>query len=605
MDKGLRYADADDCDMLMTRYSTLVELLCDRAQQAPEQTAYTFLGDDLTETGHLTYGELDRQACAIATQLQTFLKLGDRVLVVYPYSAGLEFIAAFFGCLYAGVVAVTDNPPRNQAGLVQLRDRVLSTQCRAVLSTQQMLAQVEHGLQSIPDLAQQWQALPHIATDTVPQANNWSAPDLEPNSLAFMQHTSGSTGTPKAVMVSHRNLLHNSKLIYQCFEHHEHSRGLMWLPLFHDMGLVGGVVQPLYGGFPVTLMSPISLIQKPVNWLRAMSQTQATTSGGSNFAYDLLCQKVTPEQRETLDLSHWEVAFSGAEPIRAATLEQFVDTFGPCDFRREAFYPCYGMAETTLFITGGRKADPPIVTAIDPIALTQNRVVPAAETVRQVVGCGRVWLGDQLQIIDPETQRPCEPDQVGEIWVAGSGIAQGYWQQPEETQQTFQAFTETGTGPFLRTGDLGFVQDGELFITGRLKDMMILWGRNHYPQHIEQTVEQSHPALRPNCGAAFTITVEDQEHLIVVQEVERTALRQLNVPEVIEAICRAVAEQHIAEVYAVALLKTASIPKTTSGKVQRSACRKGYCDRTLNTIAEWQMPPEQQNTITDLMARQN
>ncbi len=590
----------------MTSYSTLVELLCDRAQHMPQQKAYTFLADGETESGTLTYGELDQQARAIATQLQSFAAPGDRVLVVYPYSAGLEFIAAFFGCLYAGVVAVTDNPPRNLEGLKQLRDRVISTQCIAVLSTEEFLGQVQKNLKHLPDLAQQWQALPHIATDIVAQQSaNWTTPALNPDSLAFMQHTSGSTGIPKAVMVTHRNLLHNSKLIYQCFEHNAQSRGLMWLPLFHDMGLVGGVIQPLYGGFPVTLMSPISLIQKPFNWLQAMSNYKATTSGGSNFAYDLLCQKVTPEQRATVDLSHCEVAFSGAEPIRAETLDRFVELFSPCGFRREAFYPCYGMAETTLFITGGRKTEAPIILTVDRAALEQNKVVQQdSETARPIVGCGRVWLNDQLKIINPETLSVCAPNEVGEIWVAGPGIAQGYWQQAEETQHTFQAhIAGTGEGPFLRTGDLGFVQDGELFITGRLKDMMILWGRNHYPQHIEQTVENSHPALRANCGAAFAIQIEDQEHLVVAQEVERTALRQLNVPEVIEAICRSVAENHVAEVYAVALLKTGSIPKTTSGKVQRRTCQQQFQDHSLNVIAEWQIPEGNQSTITDLMAR--
>ena len=590
----------------MTRYSTLVELLCDRAQNTPNQTAYTFLSDGETEAGTLTYGELDQQARAIATQLQAITTPGDRALVVYPYSNSLEFIATFFGCLYAGVIAVTDNPPRNLEGINQLRDRVISTQCTIILSTQQLLDQVQKNIKHLPELATQWAALPHIATDTVAKGNeNWTAPDLGPDSLAFMQHTSGSTGTPKAVMVSHQNLLHNSQLIYQCFEHHEQSRGLMWLPLFHDMGLVGGVIQPLFGGFPVMLMSPISLIQKPFNWLQAMSKYQITTSGGSNFAYDLLCQKVSPEQRATVDLSHCEVAFSGAEPIRAETLDRFMELFGPCGFRREAFYPCYGMAETTLFITGGRKTEAPIILNVERAALEQNKVViSASETARPIVGCGRVWLGDQLQIVNPETSLACQTDEIGEIWVAGPGIAQGYWQKPEETQQTFQVhIAETGEGPFLRTGDLGFVREGELFITGRLKDMMILWGRNHYPQHIEQTVEKSHPALRANCGAAFAIQIENQERLVVVQEVERTALRNLNVPEVIEAICRAVGENHIAEVYAVTLLKTGSIPKTTSGKVQRSTCQRAFQDGSLSSIFQWQIPADQQSTITDLMAR--
>jgi acyl-CoA synthetase (AMP-forming)/AMP-acid ligase II/acyl carrier protein len=364
------------------------------------------------------------------------------------------------------------------------------------------------------------------------------------------------------------------------------------------MGLIGGVLQPLYGGFPVTLMSPADFLQKPVRWLQAISRYKATTSGGPNFAYDLCVEKIKPEQLSCLDLSSWEVAFNGAEPVRSSTLERFAATFEPCGFRREAFYPCYGMAETTLIVSGGLKTRPPVVRQFDGAALEQNRVVAAEgeqENLREIVGCGQAWLDQKIAIADPEFLTPCTDEQVGEIWVSGPSVARGYWNRPEETEQTFRAYlADTGVsvagrspGSFVRTGDLGFLQDGELFVTGRLKDLIIIRGRNHYPQDIELTVQKSHPALRPSAGAAFAVEVEGVERLVIAQEVERSYLRQLDVDEVVRAIRQAVSQQHELEVYAVVLLKTASIPKTSSGKIQRHACRVGFLNGSLDVVGEW------------------
>jgi acyl-CoA synthetase (AMP-forming)/AMP-acid ligase II len=589
----------------MNYSSTLVDLLRERSQCQSDLGAYTFLQDGKTEAGTLTYATLDLQARAIAAALQTLTSLGTNVLVVYPYTAGLEFVAAFFGCLYAGVVAVTDNPPRNAPGIAKLQARALASEATVLISTAAFLSHLKSQLQKDANLAPHLHQLTWLATDTIPtdQATAWVEPELGPETLAFLQYTSGSTGDPKGVMVTHGNMLHNSKVIYNSFGHSEQSQGVIWLPLFHDMGLVGGVLQPLYGGFPVTLMSPIALIQKPMYWLEAVSRYGATTSGGPNFAYDLLCQKFTPQQRANLDLSRWQVAFSGAEPIRAETLDRFVELFAPCGFRREAFYPCYGMAETTLFVSGGLKADPPLVRHLDSAALAENKVEavePGAERAQAIIGCGRAWLGDKIAIAHPETLCQCADNQIGEIWIAGAGVGLGYWQQPEATAATFQAYlADTGEGPFLRTGDLGFLQDGELYITGRIKDLMILWGRNQYPQHIEQTVEKCHPCLRPNHGAAFSVPLDGEEHLVIVHEVERNYFRRLPVQEVIGTIRQAIAEEHMAEVYAIVLLKPGAIPKTSSGKIQRRTCRAKFLDHSFNAIAEWKL--ETQGNLSELM----
>jgi len=582
--------------------STLVDLLGYRAQNQSHQTAYTFLQDGETQADSLTYKELDRQARAIAAKLQGIGVTGSRALLLYP--PGLEFVSAFFGCLYAGVVAVPAYPPRRNQNMSRLQAIVASSQATVALTTTSLLSRVENRFTEEPELAQ----LPWLATDNIAsaQAEAWQQPDVSRNTLAFLQYTSGSTGTPKGVMVSHGNLLHNSAVIHKSFADTPNSRGVIWLPHYHDMGLIGGVLQPLYVGMPIILMSAVMFMQKPWRWLQAISHYKATTSGGPNFAYDLCIRKITPEQRASLDLSSWEVAFTGAEPVRAETLEQFAATFADCGFRREAFHPCYGMAETTLMVSGGLRNAPPVMRQVDGVALERNQVVTATskqEITRTLVGCGQNLLNQKIVIVDPKSLTPCPVNQVGEIWVSSSSVAQGYWNRREETEQAFHAYlADTGDGPFLRTGDLGFLQDGELFITGRIKDVIIIRGQNHYPHDIELTVEKSHPALRSGCGSAFAVEVKGEERLVVVQEVERSYLRKLNVNEVIESIRRAVTAEHALQLYATVLVKTGSIPKTSSGKIQRHACRSGFLTGSLNVVEDWSETPQGKSKFIHLKA---
>ncbi|HEY0603570.1 MAG TPA: HAD-IIIC family phosphatase [Herpetosiphonaceae bacterium] len=568
-----------------TEWPSLVDLLRWRATDQPERQGYRFLLDGESQAVDLTYGELDRQARRIGALLQHLEANGERALLLYP--PGLDYIAAFFGCVYGNVIAVPAYPPRFNRNLSRLQAIVADAQAAIVLTTSAILEDVERRFSYCPDL----QALRWIATDGAIEADagSWQPPAVTGETLAFLQYTSGSTGQPKGVMLSHDNLLHNSALIQACFEHTADSRGVSWLPPYHDMGLIGGVIQPLYSGFPVTLMAPVSFLQQPVRWLQAISRTRATTSGGPNFGYDLCVRKIKPEERAELDLSSWDLAASGAEPVRQETLERFVATFAECGFRREAFYPCYGLAEATLMVSGGRKDAAPVVQKVERTALERGQTCaaraddPAAHTL---VGCGQSLADQRIMIVQPDTQTPCAVDQIGEIWVAGPSVAQGYWNWPEMTDQTFRArIAATGEGPFLRTGDLGFMQDGEIFVTGRLKDLIIIRGRNHYPQDIELTVGESHPALRPGCGAAFTIEVDGAEQLVIAQEVERQH-RHDDLDLLIGTIRQAVAEQHDLHVYAVALLKPGSIPKTSSGKIQRHACRAGFLENTLAIIGQ-------------------
>ncbi|MBV9787774.1 MAG: amino acid adenylation domain-containing protein, partial [Chloroflexi bacterium] len=566
-------------------HTTLIELLRSRAALQPNKHAYTFLLDGDLEEAHLTYGELDRRAQAIGALLQGHGATGERVLLLYP--PGLDYIAAFFGCLYAGAVAVPaypPNPARLERTLPRLQGIVGDARPTIALTTTPIMTVADLVAAQAPEFsAVKWYATDTIADDL---AAEWRDPAIDGGSLAFLQYTSGSTSTPKGVMLSHGNLLHNLSLIQQGFGTNEESRGVFWLPFYHDMGLIGGLLQPIYCGGTSMLLSPVNFLQRPLRWLQAISRFQATISGGPNFAYDLCVRKITPEQRAQLDLSSWQVAFNGAEPIRADTLNRFAEAFSECGFRREAFYPCYGLAEATLIVAGSMPEVAPVVAAFDASALEHRQAVERAdETQARIL----VSSGQPLQsvaIVDPETTIECAPGQVGEIWVSSPSTAQGYWNQPAESERSFDARLagDHDAGPFLRTGDLGFLHAGELFVTGRIKDLIIIRGRNHYPQDIELTVERSHPALRSGSGAAVAVEVDGEERLVIVQEVEREH-RKADMEAVASAIRQAVSQQHELFVYAVALLRHGSIPKTSSGKIQRHACRAGFLNGTLETIA--------------------
>ena len=566
--------------------SNLVDLLRHRALHQGQDRAFTYLADGEAEEVRMSYAELDRRARALGAWLQGRDLEGERALLLYP--PGLDFIAAFFGCLYAGVVAVPAYPPRRNRSMSRIQAISDDAEAKVALTTEDVLGRVQGVLDECPDL----KALKWLATDKLGTGieAGWKEPDVHGDTLAFVQYTSGSTGTPKGVMLNHANLMHNSALIAYAFEHTRGDRGVFWLPSYHDMGLIGGILQPMYIGQPNVLMSPVAFLQKPYRWLHAISRYRATISGGPNFAYDLCVRKITPEQKETLDLSQWRLAFNGAEPVRDETIENFTAAFEACGFRREAFYPCYGMAEATLIISGGFKSAPPVIRTFDREALENNQIVdalPDEDVSRSLVGCGSSLLDERIVIANPDTLARCAPDQVGEIWVSGPSVAQGYWKQPELTEQIFNAYLkDTGEGPFLRTGDLGFMQDGEIFVTGRLKDLIIIRGLNHYPQDIEHTVEHSHRLLRPGACAAFVIEAQGRERLVIVNEIERG--KHDSFQEVFEAIRREVSAEHELGVDAIVLLKAGSIPKTSSGKIQRHACRNEFLSGGLAVVDQWQ-----------------
>lgn len=586
------------------KFSTLLNLLRYRALHQPNKLAFTFLEDGETETGWLTYQQLDEKARAIAATLQSLSLAGERALLLHP--PGLEFITAFFGCLYAGVVAIPAYPPRsNNRSMERVQAIVKDSQAKVLLTTDETLVDLKRRFPNEID----WAGLHVLANDKteISLAQQWYEPIVTSDTLAYLQYTSGSTSTPKGAMISHANVLENSEHIAVGWETSSDSVLVSWLPHFHDFGLVYAIIQPVYQGFPCIFMAPTSFIQQPIRWLQAISNYSATHTGAPNFAYELCVNKITPQQRATLDLSSWRVAINGAEPIRPETLQDFAKVFSECGFQWNTLRPAYGLAETTLMVSGKRKKDTPLFYTVKASDLEEHRIIEMPENLpgtRKLVGCGGVVLDMNVVIVNPTSLRRCLPNQVGEIWVSSKSVAHGYWQRTEETAQTFHAYLkDSGEGPFLCTGDLGFMKDDQLFVTGRIKDLIIIRGHNHYPQDIELTAEQSHPALRPSCSAAFSVDVNGEERLAIAVEVERTHLRHLNVDEVTAAIRKAVSQEYELQAYAVVLLKTGSIPKTSSGKIQRSACRSGFLARSLNVVGDWQEGEQIEATLKYLQAK--
>ena len=575
----------------LSKQTTLIDQIQLQASTQPDKKAFTFLADGETEIDSLTYRQLNEKAKAIAFILQSQNASGARALLLYQ--PGLDFITAFLGCLYAGVVAVPVYPPRANRSIERLLAIVADAEASFALTTESIQEQVASKFASHNATAQ----IKFIATDTFQSdlAAGWQYPAIATDSLAFLQYTSGSTGKPKGVMVSHGNLMANSATIQHCFGNQREHTLVSWLPPYHDMGLIGSIIQPAYVGSSMYLMAPVTFLQRPYRWLQAISNFRGQTNGGPNFAYDLCVDRITPEQKATLDLSCWELAFSGAEPVRAETIDRFCNYFQECGFQRRAFYPCYGMAESTLMITGSRRDAEPVVAAFDGQKLAENRAVSDnAEQQITLVSSGSNTQGQKIVIANPESLTQCPVGEVGEIWVKSGSVARGYWNRPQLSKNSFEAvLSDTQEAGWLRTGDLGFLQHGELFVTGRLKDLIIIRGRNYYPQDIELTVDNAHEAIRAGNSAAFAVEVAGEERLVITPEIERTALRKLNVAEVTKAIRSAIAQHHELQTHAIVLLKTGSIPKTSSGKIQRHACKAGYVSGSLNSVGEYELEVSQ------------
>src|SRR5689334_16209491 len=563
--------------------ATIVDVLRLRAETQRDEIAYRFLADGEEERSTLTYGELYSRARRVAAELQKQSAAGERALLLDSSEA--DYIVTFFGCLCAGVIAVPIYAPRlNKKGNARVESVVADAQPSVVLTAGAGSPAVRDAITASAGEHVKW-----IDTNALPGDGDelWTPPAVRGTDIAFLQYTSGSTAVPKGVMVSHANILDNEWMIQNAFDTKPGSVIVGWLPLFHDMGLIGNVLQPLYAGVPCILMSPVAFLQRPLRWLQAISRYRATTSGGPNFAYELCLRKIRPEDRHGLDLSSWKVAFNGAEPVRLETMNRFAAEFAECGFRREAFFPCYGLAEATLLVSGGLDANGLAAAQCGAEGSGNNGAKISRQAEKALVGCGYPPVEQTVRIVSPDSLQLCSAKDVGEIWVKGPSVAQGYWRSTKESEETFNArIPGTDEGPFLRTGDLGFLSAGQLFITGRLKDLLIIRGQNYYPQDIELTVEQSDPCLQPGCGAAFSLEVEGEERLVVVQE---AAARKSNdeIEAIVKLISRNIVVNHELQPFAVVLIQKGTIPKTSSGKIRRHACKAAFLNNELNVLKEW------------------
>lgn len=581
----------------------LVELLRFRALHQPDQMGYSFLLDGEDEEVSITYSELDFQARNIGAVLQCVGAEGQRALLLY--NPGLEYVAAFFGCLYAGVIPVPIYPPRMHRTLARLRHILNDCTPFIALTTAQIRTRVEKIFHQAPDL----KSMHWLSTDTLTgQAlNAWHEPKIKQDTTAFLQYTSGTTASPRGVMVTHSNLMNNLAMMHEYFKLNSECRGVSWLPPYHDMGLIGGVLEPLYAGFPVTLMSPTAFLQSPLRWLKAISRTKATTSGGPDYAFELCLQKISDEELAELDLSSWNLAINGSEPVHYRTLELFSKKFKKTGFRKEAFFTCYGLAESTLLVTGTEKGEFPKAMAVSRAALRKNQIVPTLDSLDThiVVNCGSVKCDQTLAIVDPSTALRCSPNEIGEIWLMGPCVTQGYWRKPDVTKLAFDAYLADSTeGPFLRTGDLGFVRDGKLYYMGRLRDRIHIEEMDYYPHHIEETIQNAHFSIRPGCAAAFSVNLNSKDELVVLVEADMkhfmkpqvmesidsdglNADMALDIEYIAKAVSKAVKQEHDLNIYSVILIRNGAIPRTSSGKIQRHACRLMYLSGSMDILGVW------------------
>lgn len=565
--------------------TNLMAMLQQQADVYGDKVAFSFSPDGGAEQSRITYRELDARARAVAADLQQRGAAGRRVLLACE--PGLDNAVGYFGCVYAGAIAA----PMNET-LSRLKQIATDIQADFALATAEMQDRVRAPIDALTtDRPLQWCTLDQPAAD----AAGWVAPDIDPDDIALIQYTSGSTKSPKGVLVSHANLLHNMEVVRRRWNGHDADVAVWWLPQHHDMGLIGGILEMVYTGVTTYMMAPNAFIKRPLRWLEMLSRHRATITGAPTFAYDLCVKSTTATQRAALDLSQLKHAWIGTEPVRASTLQNFAEAFTPAGFELGGIQAAFGLAESALLVTAMQSPTVAGARYVDRTELGRHHVtdVPADHPdAVALVGCGPELDDMRVLIVDPETRLECGADQVGEIWASGPSVAQGYWARPEETERTFGArLADTGEGPFLRTGDLGFLCAGELFVTGRWNDLVTIRDTKYYPNDLEDTVGSSDPALMPGRGAVFTVKPNPQadEQLVVVQEVNRAAL-DTDLTGAVEAIRAAIVGTHGISPHDVLLVEPMQVPTTTSGKIQRSACRQRFVDSGFTPVAQWQAP---------------
>lgn len=578
--------------------SSIADIISDRAKAEPDSLAYGFLASGESEAQRLTWAQVEADSAAIAGAISSCTTTrGARVLLLFP--PGLEFVSAFVGCLRAGAIALPAYPPSaDDRTAARVRGMIVDAGVSLVLAPASIDAKRGTLEALVPEIKNiRWLTFEEARTCRRPVTRSRVAA----SDVALLQYTSGSTSSPRGVVITHDNLLHNLACASRTGAYGRDSVGVSWLPVNHDMGLIGGILQPAFSGFPVWLMAPAAFLQRPTRWLQAISRLRATHSAGPNFAYGLCARRVTEDDRRTLDLSSWKVAYNGSEPVRLETMAAFQRAFGECGFRWESFVPAYGLAESTLFVCGSPSNDDPITVDVDRASLGLSVVARPATGRDAVTLVSSGYAADdmRIEIVDPIRRTRCGTNQIGEIWVAGGSVANGYWNRPEETTATFRAFIDdTHEGPFLRTGDLGFMRNGSLFVTGRIKDVLIVRGAKHYPHDLELTAEHASSSIRAGGCAAFTIPGSErdpeEEGIAVVAEIDARRVKRTSGTvvycHILTKIRQLVADTHHVQISAIELVPAGTLPRTTSGKLQRFRCREMFEDGTMPLLARWQAP---------------
>ncbi len=566
---------------------TWFDVLSELAEQQGDRGAVTMLTDG-QESGVLSFADLHRAACSTAAALQAAAAESEPVLILAE--PGLDYLKALWGCIYAGAIAVPAYPPdpfRLKRTLPRLSALVADCHATTVLAT----ARVRDVALALDALPQDLRRLRWLCVDEVSEGlgERYQTPDLESGNVLLLQYTSGSTQLPRGVVLKHSHVLANCRALSEICAPTAPASIASWLPPYHDMGLICGFFLPAFMGVPSILMSPLDFLRRPQVWLETISRYRAVISGGPNFAYELAVRKTKPEERERLNLSSWQIAFNGAEPIRARTLRRFAAAFEPAGFSPQALYPCYGLAEATLIVSGSLARAGARIQRFDSAELQRGRVIPLGPAANEetdagidLVSSGPSITGQKLAIVDADTCQELGSGRIGEVWVSGPCVASGYWRRMDESAAVFGARLEGHAEPFLRTGDLGFLDGGQLFIAGRIKDLIVMSGRNIYPQDVEVTVEGAHPAVRPGGCAAFAVEGEEDERVVVLAEVD--VLRSPSLQEVIASVREAVRERHEVDPAAVVLLRPGTIAKTSSGKIQRSTCKREFLTGGLDAV---------------------
>lgn len=574
----------------LPRFTTLVQAVRWWSDNDPARPAVAFMADGLSETARLSYAQLDREARRVADWLGRSARPGDRALLCF--APGADFVVGYLGCLYAGVIAVPVNPPQSSRHVGRLTGIADDCGAAVVLGDPATLATLRT---ESPDSAPVLTHRPTLTVDATGQDRpdvDWRPGPIAPADTAFLQYTSGSTGAPKGVVVAHDNLAANVRMLGESLRMHPDSVAVSWLPNHHDMGLIGCTLAPLWHGQFTVQMPPMAFLRDPMRWLRAVSHYKADATSAPNFGYELAARTAKPERIAALDLSGLGTACNGAEPIRAETMERFTRAFEPAGFRRSAFFPCYGLAEATLLVSGRHLTGPERdAVTLDPDGLRAGKVIPVAHdpAARPSVSCGPPQPPQTVAVVAPETGRECGPHEIGEIWLSGPHIARGYWNNPQATAETFGATLPGHEGTFLRTGDLGFVHEGDLFVSGRQKDLVIVFGRNHYPQDIEATVARR-PQVGPGGSVAFSLERGSSEGVGIVAEIAGRHQRDDLTP-VAEAIAQDVRLDHDVSVFQIVLVKPGALPKTSSGKVRRRHTRDLLLQDELTEILRWPVRP--------------